>query len=162
MTFTLRIICSNGHRLGCLFEKIHSFFKPGIWLCQFYGTQLIKSYISHLESFIALIRSNISRSFPHTTLWFSKIKHQRLKTNLQCLLSHVHILIFSKSNLILQVFGLLSRSVCPLITKISSSEESANTTSTQRVRNVGKLVILFHSSPENITKRCRSPSWKPA
>ena len=74
----------------------------------------------------------------------------------------MHILIVSKSNLKLQVFGLFSRFVRTLIIKISSSEEPANSTSIHRVRNGGKLVILFHPSPKNITERCRSLSWKPA
>ena len=74
----------------------------------------------------------------------------------------MHILIVSKSNLKLQVFDLFSRFVRTLIIKISSSEEPANSTSIHRVRNGGKLVILFHPSPKNITERCRSLSWKPA
>ena len=72
----------------------------------------------------------------------------------------MHILIVSKSNLKLQVFGLFSRFVRTLIIKIYSSEEPANTTSIHRVRNGGKLVIHFHPSPKNMTERCRSPSWK--
>ena len=68
----------------------------------------------------------------------------------------------SKSNLKLQVFGLFSRFVGTLIIKISSSGEPANSRSIHRVRNGGKLVILFHPSPKNITERCRSLSWKPA
>ena len=107
------------------------------------------------------IVTNISRSSPHTTSWFTEVRHQHLKTTLQGLLSHVHILIVSKSNLKLQVFGLFLRFVCTLIIKISSSEEPADSTSIHRVRNGGKLVILFHPSPKNVTKRCRSPSWKP-
>ena len=110
----------------------------------------------------SIIVTNISRSSPHTTSWFTEVRHQHLKTTLQGLLSHVHILIVSKSNLKLQVFGLFSRLVRTLIIKKSSSEEPANSTSIHRVRNGGKLVILFHPSPKNITKRCRSPSWKPA
>ena len=56
-----------------------------------------------------------------------------------------------------------SRFVRTLIIKISGSiSVSSNSTSIHRVRNGGKLVILFHSSPKNITKRCRSPSWKSA
>ena len=74
----------------------------------------------------------------------------------------MHILIVSKSNLKLQVFGLFSRFVRTLIIKISSSEEPANSTSIHRVRNGGKLVILFHPFPKSITERCRSLSWKPA
>ena len=57
----------------------------------------------------SLIGSNISRSSPHTTLCFLQVKHQNLQTNLRGLLSHVHILIFSRSNLKLRVFGLFSR-----------------------------------------------------
>ena len=110
----------------------------------------------------SIIVTNISRSSPLKTSWFSEVRHQHLKTNLQGLLPRVHILIVSKSNLKLQVFGLFSRFVRTLIIKISSSEEPANSTSIHRVRNGGKLVILFHPSPKNITKRCRSPSWKPA
>ena len=74
----------------------------------------------------------------------------------------MHILIVSKSNLKLQVFDLFSRFVRTLIIKISSSEEPANSTSIHRVRNGGKLVILFHPFPKSITERCRSLSWKPA
>ena len=114
---------------------------------------------SKLTSFIG---SNISRSSSHTTLWFLQVKHRHLKTNLQGLLSHLHILIFSKSNLKLQVFGLFSCFVRTLIIKISSSEGPANTTSIHRVRNIGILVIFCHPSPESIIKKCRSPSWKPA
>ena len=88
-----------------------------------------------------------------------EVRHQHLKTNLQGLLSHVHILIVSKSNLKLQVFDLFSHFVRTLIIKISSSEEPANSTSIHRVRNGGKLVIFFHPSPKNITERCRSLSW---
>ena len=82
-----------------------------------------------------------------------QVKHQSLKTNLQGLLSHLQILIFSKSNLKLQVFGLSSRFVRTLIINISSSERPANTTSIHRARNSGRLVVLFHPSPKNITKR---------
>ena len=64
----------------------------------------------------------------------------------------MHILIVSKSNLKLQVFGLFSRFVRTLIIKISSSEEPANSTSIHRVRNGDKLFILFHPSPKNIRK----------
>ena len=110
----------------------------------------------------SIIVTNISRSPPHTTSWFTEVRHPHLKTNRQGLLSRVHILIVSKSNLKLQVFGLFSRFVRTLIIKISSSEEPANSTSIHKVRNGGKLVILFHPSPKDITKRCRSPSWKPA
>ena len=110
----------------------------------------------------SIIVTNISRLSPHTTSWFTKARHQHLKTNLQGLLSHVHILVVSESNLKLQVFSLFSRFVRTLIIKISSSEKPANSTSIHRVRNDGKLVILFHLSPKNIIKRWRSPSWKPA
>ena len=72
------------------------------------------------------------------------------------------ILIVSKLNLKHQVFGLFSRFVRTLIIKISSSEEPVNSTSIHRVRNGGKLVVLFHPSPKSITERCRSLSWKPA
>ena len=57
----------------------------------------------------------------------------------------MHILIVSKSNLKLQVFGLFSRFVRTLIIKISSSEEPANSTSIHRVRNGGKFVNLSYS-----------------
>ena len=108
----------------------------------------------------SMIATNISRSSPHTTSWFTEVRHQHLKTNLQGLLSQVHILIVSKSNLKLQVFGLFLRFVCTLIIKISSSEEPVDSTSTHRVRNGGKLVILFHPSPKNITtKPCEQGNW---
>ena len=110
----------------------------------------------------SITETNISRSSPHTTSWFIEVRHQYLKINLQGLMSQVHILIVSKSNLKLQVFGHFTRFVRTLIIKISSSEEPSNSASIQRVRNGGKLVILFHPSPKNITKRCRSPSWKPS
>ena len=103
------------------------------------------------------IVTNISRSPPHTTSWFTEVRHPHLKTNRQGLLSHVHILIVSKSNLKLQVFGLFSRFVRTLTIKISSSEEPASSTNIHRVRNGDKLVILFHPLPKNITKSCRSP-----
>ena len=114
---------------------------------------------SRLTSFIG---SNILRSSSHTTLWFLQVKHQHLKTNLQGFLSHLHILISSKSNLKLQVFGLFSCFVRTLIIKISSSEGPANTTSIHRVRNIGILFIFFHPSLKSTLKKCRSPSWKPA
>ena len=78
-------------------------------------------------------------------------------TNFQGLLSHVHMLIFSKSNLKLQVFGLFLRFVRTLITKVSSFEESANNVSIHRVRNDDKLGIFFHPSSKIIRKRWRSP-----
>ena len=56
----------------------------------------------------SIIVTNISRSSPHTTLWFTEVRHQHLKTNLQGLLPRVHILIVSISNLKLPVFGLWS------------------------------------------------------
>ena len=101
----------------------------------------------------SIIATNISRSSPHTTSWFTEVRHQHLKTTLQGLLSHVHILIVSKSNLKLQVFGLFSRLVRTLIIKKSSSEEPANSTSIHRGRNGGNIVILFHPSPKNIAKK---------
>ena len=113
---------------------------------------------SKLTSFIG---SNISRSSSNTTLWFLQVKHRHLKTNLQGLLSHLHILIFSKSNLKLQVFGLFSCFVRTLIIKISSSEGPANTTSIHRVRNIGILVIFFHPSPKSTLKKCRRPVESP-
>ena len=58
-----------------------------------------------------IIVTNISRPSKHTTSWFTEVRHQHLKTNLRELLSHVHILIVSKSNLQLEVFGLFSRLV---------------------------------------------------
>ena len=105
---------------------------------------------SWLTSFI---ESNILRSSSHTTLWFLQVKHQHLKTNLQGFPSHLHILISSKSNLKLQVFGLFSCFVRTLIIKISSSEGPANTTSIHRVRNIGILVIFFHPSPKKYYKK---------
>ena len=101
----------------------------------------------------SIIVTNISRSSPHTTSWFAAVRHQHLKTNLQGLLPRVHILIVSKSNLKLKVFGLFSRFVRTLIIKISSSEEPANSTSIHRVRNDGKLVIRFHPSPKKYYKK---------
>ena len=83
----------------------------------------------------SIIVTNISRSPPHTTSWFTEVRHPHLKTNRQGLLSRVHILIVSKSNLKLQVFGLFWRFVRTLTIKISSSEEPANSTSIYRVRN---------------------------
>ena len=84
----------------------------------------------------SIIVTNISRSPPHTTSWFTEVRHPHLKTTRQGLLSHVHIsLIVSKSNLKLQVFGLFSRFVRTLTIKMSSSEEPANSTSIYRVRN---------------------------
>ena len=62
---------------------------------------------SKLSSFIM---TNISRSSRKKTSWFIEVRHQGL-------LSHVHILIFSKSNLKLQVFGLFSRFVRSVIIK---------------------------------------------
>ena len=56
----------------------------------------------------SIIVTNISRSSPHTTSWFTAVRHQHLKTYLQGLLPRVHILIVSISNLKLPVFGLLS------------------------------------------------------
>ena len=102
---------------------------------------------------LSIIVTNISRSPPHTTSWFIEVRQQHLKTNLQGLWSHVHILIVSKSNLKLQVIGPFSRFVRTLIIKIPSSEEPAHSTSIHRVRNGGKLVILFHPSPKNLTER---------
>ena len=110
----------------------------------------------------SIIVTNISRSPPHTTSWFIEVRNQHLKNNLQGLQSQGHILIVRKSNLKLQVFGLFSRFVRTLIIKISPSEEPANSGSIHRVRNGGKLIILFHPSPKSITERCRSLSWKPA
>ena len=134
--------------------KLEHFLKPCV-LCDYIEKE--KTMLSEV-----IIVTNISRSSPHTTSWFAAVRHQHLKTNLQGLLPRVHILIVSISNLKLPVFGLFSRFVHTLIIKISSSEEPANSTSIHKVRNGGKLVILFHPSPKNITKRCRSPSWKPA
>ena len=104
---------------------------------------------SRLTSFIG---SNILQSSSHTTLWFLQVKHQHLKANLQGFLSHLHILISSKSNLKLQVFGLFSCFVRTLIIKISSSEGPANTTSNHRVRNIGILVIFSHPSNKYFKK----------
>ena len=53
-----------------------------------------------------IIVTNISRPSTHTTSWFTEVRHQHLKANLRELLSHVLILIVSKSNLQLEVFGL--------------------------------------------------------
>ena len=77
------------------------------------------------------------------------------------MLSHVHILMVSKSNLKLQVFGLFSRFVCTLTIKISSSEEPASSTSIHRVRNGDKLVILFHPSPKILQKGVDRPVENP-
>ena len=52
-----------------------------------------------------------------------------------------------------QVIGPFSRFVRTLIIKIPSSEEPANSMSIHRIRNGGKLVILFHPSPKNLTER---------
>ena len=105
----------------------------------------------------SIIVTNISRSSPHTTSWFTEVRHQHLKTNLQGLLPRVHILIVSISNLKLPVFGLFSRFVHTLIIKISSSEEPANSTSIHRVRNGGNIVILFHPSPKKLQKGVDRP-----
>ena len=65
----------------------------------------------------------------------------------------MHILIVSDSNPIPQVLGLFSRFVRTLIVKIFSSEEPANSMSIQRVRNGGKLCILFHPSSKKILQK---------
>ena len=62
------------------------------------------------------------------------------------------------SNFKFSVYFRVSRRT--LIIKISSSEEPANSMSIHRVRNGGKLVILFHPFPKSITERCRSLSRK--
>ena len=69
-----------------------------------------------------------------------------LETNLHRLSSPVNILIFVKSNSKLHFFGLLSRSVPTLIINISSSKAPTNTMDIHSVRNVCKLVIIFHLS----------------
>ena len=73
----------------------------------------------------------------------------------------MHILIVSKSNLKLQVFGLYLPFVRTLIIKVSISEEPANSTSIHRVRNSGKLVIIFHPSPKNWQKGVDHPVENP-
>ena len=134
--------------------KLGHFWKPRV-LSEYQEKEKTMLFKVNLEGHL-MIGSNISRSSSHTTLWFLQVKHQPLKTNLQGLLIHLHILIFSKSNLELQVFGLSSRFVRTLIINISSSERPANTTSIHRARNSGRLVVLFHPSPKHITKRCQS------
>ena len=113
---------------------------------------------SKLTSFIG---PNISRSSSHTTLWFLQVKHQHLKTNIQVLLSHLHILIFSKSNLKLQVFGLFSCFVRTLIIKISSSEGPANTTSIHRVRILAYLSFSFIPLQKILQKSVDRPVKNP-
>ena len=117
------------------------------------NTILLQSWskISSHSTLTSFIGTNISRSSLHTTLRFLQVKHQHLMTNLQGLLSHVHILIFSKSNLKLKVFRFFSRFLPSSIIKTSLSEEPANTMSIHRVGNVGKLVILFHPCQKNVT-----------
>ena len=117
------------------------------------------SEIGKNSKLLSIFVTNISRSSPHTTSWFIEVRHQHLKTNLQGLKSHVHILIVSKSNLKLQVFGLFSRFARNI--NIPSSEEPTNSTSINRIRNGGKLVIIFHPSQKNITKGVDCPVENP-
>ena len=56
----------------------------------------------------------------------------------------MHILIFRKQNLKLQNFSLFPRFVRALSSKVSSSEEPANTMSIYRVRNGDELGMFFH------------------
>ena len=112
---------------------------------------------SKLSSFSV---TGISQSPPNKTCWFIEVRHQHLKTYFQGFLSHVHILIYGKLNL-KQVFGPFSCFFRTLITKISSSEEPANTLSNHRVRNLAysfiphqKLLEKVGDSPvENPRKR---------
>ena len=109
-----------------------------------------------------LTGSNILRSSLLTTLWYLQVKHKHLKTNLQGLLCHLqipkYILIFSKSNLKLLSFF---RVLFALWSSKYPHPEPANTTSIHRVKNIDRIVTLFHLPPKSITQKCRSLSWKP-
>ena len=62
------------------------------------------------------------------------------------------MLIFSKSNLKLQVFGLFLRFVRTLINEVSSSEEPANTMSIHTVRMMLHLAYSFFSLQKLLEK----------
>ena len=86
---------------------------------------------------------------------------QHLETNLHRLSSPVNILIFRKSISKLHFFGLLSRSVRALIINISSSKVPTNTVDIHSVRNVCKLVIIFHPSWQDLCHNVDHPFENP-
>ena len=101
----------------------------------------------------SIIVTNISRSSPHTTLWFTEVRHQHLKTNLQGLLPRVHILIVSISNLKLPVFGLF----CVLSTLWSLKYPHPKSQQTPRVST--KLEMVVNLSYSFISKKyCKKVS----
>ena len=124
-----------------------------------YDENLVQSWrkIRSNSKFPSHIRSRIRRSTQHTTPWFITINLQHLETNLHRLSSPVNILIFVKSNSKLHFFGLLSRSVRTLIVNISSSKVPTNTMDIHSVRNVCKLVIIFHPSWQRLSHNVDHP-----
>ena len=105
--------------------------------------------------------SRIWPSSQYITLWLITIKLQHLETNLHRLFSPVNILIFRKSISKLHFFGLLSRSFRTLIINISSSKVPTNTMDIHSVRNVCKLVIIFHPSWQDLCHNVDHPFENP-
>ena len=105
--------------------------------------------------------SRIWRSSQYTTPRFITIKLQHLETNLHRLSSPVNILIFVKSNSKLHFFGPLSRYVRTLIVNISSSKVPTNKVHIHSVRNVCKLVIIFHLSWQDLSRNVDHPFKNP-
>ena len=101
------------------------------------------------------------RSSQYTTPWFITIKLQHLETNLHRLSSPVNILIFVKSNSKLHFFEPLSRYVLTLIINISSSKVPTNKVDIHSVRNVCKLVIIFHLSWQDLSRDVDHPFKNP-
>ena len=128
-----------------------------------YDENLLQSWrkISSNSKFPSHIGSRIWRSSQYITPWLLTIKLQHLETNLHCLSSPVNILIFVKSNSKLHFFGLLSRSVRTLMINISSSKVPANTMDIHSVRNVCKVVIIFHLSWQDLSHNVDHPFKNP-
>ena len=73
----------------------------------------------------------------------------------------MNILIFDKSNSKLHFFGPLSRYVRTLIINISSSKVPKNKVHIHSVRNVCKLVIIFHLSWQDLSRNVDHPFKNP-
>ena len=121
----------------------------------------VEGNISSKSTFPSHIGSRIRRSSQYITPWFITVKLQHLETNLHRLSSPVNILILRKSISKLHFFGLLSRSVRTLIINISSSKVPTNTMDIHSVRNVCKLVIIFHPSWQDLCHNGDHPFENP-
>ena len=110
----------------------------------------------------SIIVTNISRSPPHTTSWFTEVRHPHLKTNRQvcCLMCTSWRSANQISNFKFSAFFRVLFALWPLKYPRPKSQQAPRVST--ELEMVINLLYSFIPLRKILRKRCRSPSWEPA